>query len=49
MFGARIGPSRLAERAYAAADVLAAGGWLAVAARSARSRRRCRKHWASAR
>ena len=32
MFGARIGLSRLAERVYAAAAVLAAGGWLAVAA-----------------
>ena len=31
-FGARIGLSRLAERVYAAAAVLAAGGWLAVAA-----------------
>jgi FtsK/SpoIIIE family len=32
MFGARIGLSRLAERAYAAVAALAAGGWLAVAA-----------------
>ena len=32
VFGARIGLSRLAERVYAAAAVLAAGGWLAVAA-----------------
>jgi S-DNA-T family DNA segregation ATPase FtsK/SpoIIIE len=31
-FGARIGLSRLAERVYAAVAVLAAGGWLAVAA-----------------
>ena len=32
VFGARIGLSRLAERVYAAVAVLAAGGWLAVAA-----------------
>jgi S-DNA-T family DNA segregation ATPase FtsK/SpoIIIE len=32
MFGARMGLSRLAERVYAAAAVLAVGGWLAVAA-----------------
>jgi S-DNA-T family DNA segregation ATPase FtsK/SpoIIIE len=32
MFGARIGLARLAERVYAAVAVLAAGGWLAVAA-----------------
>jgi FtsK/SpoIIIE family len=32
VFGTRIGLSRLAERVYAAAAVLAAGGWLAVAA-----------------
>ena len=32
VFGARIGLPRLAERVYAAAAVLAAGGWLAVAA-----------------
>ena len=32
VFGARIGLDRLAERVYAAAAVLAAGGWLAIAA-----------------
>jgi S-DNA-T family DNA segregation ATPase FtsK/SpoIIIE len=32
VFGGRIGLSRLAERVYAGAAVLAAGGWLAVAA-----------------
>ncbi len=32
IFGARIGLSRLAERVYAAVAVVAAGGWLAVAA-----------------
>jgi S-DNA-T family DNA segregation ATPase FtsK/SpoIIIE len=32
MFGARLGLDRLAERVYAAAVVLAAGAWLAVAA-----------------
>jgi S-DNA-T family DNA segregation ATPase FtsK/SpoIIIE len=32
VFGGRLGLTRLAERVYAAAAVLAAGGWLAVAA-----------------